>query len=118
DAQKVTVHSVEYIEKADVQDDAPHDNFDTGVLVIALTWETLKGSVQSNQGYLQARLDAGGDNGIPLAFRDDRLRTGRISDTEPESGTFTIALDRGPTTLTLVDYTDVPVAEWHIDTGN
>src|SRR5690606_39571962 len=49
EAQKVTIHSVEYIEKADVQDDAPHDRFDTGVLVISLTWETLKGSVQSNQ---------------------------------------------------------------------
>lgn len=117
DAQKVTIHSVEYIEKGDLPGDAPHDKFDTGVMVVSLSWESVMGSVQSNQGYLVAELDSGG-RGIPLAFRDDRLRNGGVPGGESQTGTFTIALDRGPTTLTLVDYADVPVARLKVDTSS
>lgn len=116
DAQTVTIHSVDYIEKSELGEDAPHDKFDTGVLLVSLTWESVKGSVQSNQGYLSAELDSG-EHGIPLAFREDRLRNGRVPDGEAKTGTFTIALDRGPTTLTLLDYVDAPVAELRVDTS-
>lgn len=117
DAQRVTIHSVEYVEKSDLGADAPLDKIDSGVLVISLTWESVKGRVQSNQGYLIAELDSG-EKGTPLAFREDRLRNGRVPDGESQTGTFTIALERGLTTLTLLDYTDVPVAKLRVDTRN
>lgn len=117
DAQRVTIHSVEYIEKSDLGAGAPLDKIESGVLVISLTWESVKGRVQSNQGYLIAELDSG-EKGTPFAFREDRLRNGRVPDGESQTGTFTIALERGLTTLTLEDYVGVPVAKWRVDTRN
>lgn len=115
DAQKVTIHSVDYVEAADLPAGAPSDVGD-GVLVIELTWETLLGDTQSNQGYLIAALDSG-EKGKALAFMENRLRNGGVDLGEPRSGVFTIAIPRGVTTLTLVDYVDVPVATLTVDTS-
>lgn len=117
EAQKVTIHSVEYIEKADLPAEAPHDEFDTGVIVVSLTWESVLGSVQSNQGYLQVEHDSG-QGGYSLFYREDKLQNGGVPDGGSETGTYTYAIERGPTTLTLGDYTDVPVAQLKIDTSN
>lgn len=115
DVQTVTIHSFEYIDKSDLGPEAPLDKIDVGVLVLSLSWEAVMGSTQSNQGYVVATL-GNGDRGTPLAFRDDRLRNGRVPLGETQTGTFTIAIDRGATTLTIVDYTDEPVARLQIDT--
>jgi len=116
DLQKVTIHSFEYIEKADLEASAPLDKVETGVLVLTLSWETVEGSTQSNQGYIVTTL-ANGDEGRSLAFRDDRLRNGGVDLGETRTGTFSIAIDRGVTTLTIVDYMGEPVARLVIDTS-
>ena len=78
--------------------------------------EALLGSPQSNQRYLIATLDSG-EKGKGRAFMENRLRNGGVHLGEPRSGVFTIAIDRGPTTLTIVDYVSVPVATLKVDTS-
>lgn len=116
DIQTVTIHSFEYIEKAGLEASAPLDKIGTGVLVLTLSWETVAGSTQSNQGYVRATLD-NGETGTALAFRDDRLRNGGVELGETREGTFTIAIERGITTLTIEDYTGEPVARLQLDTS-
>lgn len=116
DIQTVTIHSFEYIERAELEESAPLDKIETGVLVLTLSWEGVAGRTQSNQGYVKATLD-NGETGIPFAFRDDRLRNGGVELGETREGTFTIAINRGVTTLTIEDYTGEPVARVLIDTS-
>lgn len=116
DVQKVTIHSFEYFEKSELPDSAPLDKITTGILDITLSWEGVAGSVQSNQAYVIATL-ADGRKGNPFAFRDDRLRNGRVPLGETQTGVFSIEIDRGVTTLTIVDYLDEPVARMVIDTS-
>lgn len=117
DAQKVTIHSVEYIDKADVAEGAPLEKIDEGVLVVSLTWEQVKGGVQSNNSYLKATLDSG-EKGVPyLFYRSDTMDNGGVDEGAPKTGTFTMAISRGPTTLTLEDYLVEPVAEFRVDTS-
>lgn len=117
DVQKVTIHSFEYFEKSELPDSAPLDKITTGILDITLSWEGVAGSVQSNQGYIIATL-ANGEKGNAFAFRDDRLRNGKVPLGETQTGVFSIGIDRGVTTLTIVDYTDEPVARVVIDTSS
>ncbi|MGB3414569.1 MAG: hypothetical protein WBA28_07615 [Microbacteriaceae bacterium] len=117
DAQKVTIVSVEYTDKADLPAGAPIAKMTMdGMLTVELIWETIMGRTQSNQGYLIARLDSG-ETGIPWAFMEGRLRNGKVVLGEPRSGVFSIELNRGKTLLTLVDYQDNPVAELRVDTS-
>src|SRR5690554_6767356 len=91
DAQKVTLHSVEYIDKADVEAGAPLEEIDEGVLVVSLTWEQVSGSVQSNNGYLKAKLDSGEDGTPYLFYRSDKMKNGGVDAGTPKTGTFTMA---------------------------
>lgn len=116
DVQRVTIHSFEYIEKADLPDGKHMDKMVNGVLVLDLSWESVEGSVQSNQNYIIATLDSG-EEGRPTAFMDNRLRNGGVEDGQTESGVFTIDIPRGKTTLTIVDYQGAPVATMVIDTS-
>ncbi len=117
DAQKVTIHSVEYIDKADVEAGAPLEEIDEGVIVVSLTWEQVIGSVQSNTAYLKPKLDSGEDDTTYLFYRSDKMKNGRVDADTPKTGTFTMAISRGATTLTLEDYRGVPVAEYRVDTS-
>lgn len=116
DVQRVTIHSFDYIEKADLPDNAPMDTMKNGVLVLSLSWENVEGKVQSNQSYVIAT-HASGEEGRPTAFMDDRLKNGRVDPRETRSGVFTIDIPRGKTTLTIVDYQGAPVARLQIDTA-
>ncbi len=116
DAQRVTIHSFDYIERADLPSSADMDKMVNGVLVLSLSWESVLGSVQSNQGYVKATL-ASGEEGRPTAFMDDRLKNGGVDPGETRSGVFTIDIPRGETTLTIVDYQNAPVARIQIDTS-
>lgn len=117
DVQKVTILSFEYFEKSELPDSAPLDKISTGILDITVSWETVAGSTQSNQGYIIATL-ANGAQGTPRAFRDDRLRNGKVPLGETQTGVFSIEIDRGVTTLTIVDYQQEPVARVVIDTSS
>ena len=116
DVQRVTIHSYEYIEKADLPDGKHMDKMKNGVLVLSLSWESVEGDVQSNQNYVIATLDSG-EQGRPTAFMDNRLRNGGVDTGETKSGVFTIDIPRGKTTLTIVDYHDAPVAKMVIDSS-
>lgn len=116
DVQRVTIHSFEYIEKADLPAGKHMDKMKNGVLVLSLSWESVEGKVQSNQSYVKATLDSG-EEGRPTAFMDNRLRNGRVDAGATKSGVFTIDIPRGKTTLTIVDYQGAPVARMVIDTS-
>lgn len=116
DAQRVTIHSYEYIEKADLPAGTHMDKMVNGVLVLSISWESVEGKVQSNQGYIIATLDSG-EEGRPTAFMDNRLKNGGVDPGTTKSGVFTIDIPRGKTTLTIVDYQEAPVATMVIDTS-
>ncbi len=116
DVQRVTIHSFDYIEKADLPPGAHMDKMTNGVLVLDLSWESVEGKVQSNQGYIIATLDSG-EEGRPTAFMDNRMKNGRVDAGETKTGVFTIDIPRGKTTLTIVDYEDAPVARMVIDSN-
>lgn len=117
DAQKVTINSVEYVDKADVADGAPLEKIEEGVLVVHLTWESVKGSVQSNNSYIKADLDSG-EKGVPyLFYRSDKMKNGGVEADAPKTGTYSMAISRGATTITIEDYLTEPVAQFRVDTS-
>lgn len=115
DVQRVTISAFDYIERADLPDGKHMDRMENGVLVLTLSWESVEGKVQSNQGYVIATLDTG-EVGRPTAFMDNRMKNGRVDAGETKTGVFTIDIPRGLTTLTIVDYQDAPVARMVVDT--
>jgi len=115
DVQRVTIHSFDYIDTADLPAGTDVSKLENGVLVLSLSWENVEGSVQSNQNYILATLDSG-EQGRATAFMEDRLRNGGVDSGETRSGVFTIDIPRGKTTLTIVDYENDPVARLQIDT--
>lgn len=116
DVQRVTIHSFDYIEKADLPPGKHMDRMTNGVLVLDLSWESVEGKVQSGQTYIIATLDSG-EEGRPTAFMDNRMKNGRVDPGTTKTGVFTIDIPRGKTTLTIVDYQEAPVARMVIDTS-
>lgn len=117
DAQRVTIHSFEYIDKNALPADASAGDMQHGVLKLSVSWEGILGDVQSNSGYILPTL-ASGEEGIERWFGPNQLDNGGVDFGETRSGLYRYEIPRGKTTLTIVDYTDKPVALLHIDTSN
>lgn len=115
DAQRVTVTSFNYIDKTDLPEGPHMRRLNNGVLVLSVTWQNVKGNVQTNHSYVVATLNSG-QVGRPISFLPGTLKNARVDPGKTRSGILTIDIPRGTTTLTIVDYRDNPVARMVIDT--
>lgn len=116
EAQRVTFLSYEYIDKEDLPGDAPISDMQYGALVLSLSWQALRGDVQSNDGYFLLSLDSG-EEGYNRWFGPNQLDNGGVDDGETRTGDLMWEIPRGKTTVTLTDYTMKPVAILKLDTS-
>lgn len=116
EAQRVTVRSFEYIDIDALPSDAPVSEMTNGVLVLEVSWESLMGDVQSNDGYILVTHESG-EEGKHHYFGGNFLDNGGVDEGETRVGDYIVEIPRGKTTVTIEDYTGKHVAVLHLDTS-
>lgn len=116
DAQRVTIRSYNYVDLDGLPGDAPVSEMEHGVLVLEVSWESLMGDVQSNDGYITVT-DESGAEGKHHYFGGNFLDNGGVDEGQTRVGDYIIEIPRGMTTVTIEDYTGKPVAVLYLDTS-
>lgn len=111
DAQKVSITGYKYYEFSDIpeKENAP-SKLDSGILVLNVSWTSVLGKTQSNQGYILVKNDDTGEEAVDWAFLSDRLKNGGVPENSTRTGTITKGISPGNLTITIVDYVGEPVA--------